>query len=146
MRSGKTELHPYHRFGFYPSGTDAYPLALSYPGKLGGYPRVYVSVGKHASYGSIDECNDGGTFGSDTCIGVNAGVRVAAGTTLNIGSRAVHAASQDCMASSNPSYLYYGAGRTECYWTDKRFQGWIPDSVGGDNSDSYSPKLSTWGF
>jgi hypothetical protein len=76
----------------------------------------------------------------------NASARVAAGAYLNIGSRAQTGTSSDCMASSNPLYQYYGSGRTECYWTTKRFRGWIPYSIGGADSDPYSPILSSMGF
>ena len=35
------------------------------------------------------------------------------------------------VASRDPSYEYYGGGRTECYWAEKMFRGWVPDNIGG---------------
>lgn len=114
---------------------------LFYPLRARGYPRAYVSVGKHANYKSVGDCNSGGFFGTDTCETVNTSVRVEAWPWLNIASRSVHTSSQDCMPTSNPSHPYYGSGRQECYWTERRFRGWFPESVGGADSDPYSPLL-----
>ncbi len=119
---------------------------LVYPSHPGSYPRVYVSEGKHANYAHVYECNGGGTFGTDTCEHVNTAARVVSGASLNIGSRAMHSSSQDCMQSSNPSYQYYGSGRLECYWTEARFRGWIPTWVGGADADPYTAKLESMGF
>jgi hypothetical protein len=133
-------------YGVYGRGTNAYPTALFYPGALGGHPRAYVAQGKHANYSTISECNSGGALGTDVCYDVNAGARVAAASFLNLGSRANHTSAQDCMPSSNPSYQYYGSGRLECYWTNQPFRGWIPLSVGGEDSDGYSDRLADMGF
>jgi hypothetical protein len=133
-------------YGVYTRGTKAYPFALIYPAHAGAYPRAYVAQGKHANYASRNECNSGGAFGTDICESVNTTARVAAGASLNLGSRSNHSASQDCMPSSNPSYEYYGSGRLECYWTQVRFRGWIPINVGGADSDPYSPRLQGMGF
>lgn len=127
----------------YPSD---YPRALYYPSHPGAYPRTYVAEGKHANYASVRECDRGGTAGSDSCDRVNTSARVAAGEYLNVGSSTYQPWTPDCVASSNPSYQYYGAGRLECYWSGARFRGWIPDSVGGDDSDPYGPKLLAHGF
>ena len=49
--------------------------------------------------------------------------------------------------SANPDYEFYGAGRVECYWTWKLFRGWVPDSVGGGDSEAaYTDHLSYFGF
>ena len=58
-----------------------------------------------------------------------------------MGSRAVHSASQDCIASSNP--IYSGNGITECYWTEKRFSGWLG---GQPSAGSYNMRLQGLGF
>ncbi len=89
-------------FNNFVRGTGAYPTALEYPAKLGGYPRAYVSQGKHANYGSQSSCNGGGFLSSDDCRLVNTSVRLYAGSNVNIGSRASHTLLQDCMTSSNP--------------------------------------------
>ncbi|MBP9198415.1 MAG: hypothetical protein KBF47_00290 [Gemmatimonadales bacterium] len=122
-------------------------LYLVYPDKDRGYPRAYVAEGKHANYATRSECNHGGFGNSDTCTSVNTAARVVAGSSAtNLGSRGVHSAAQDCMVSSNPSYIYYGAWRTECFWTVKAFRGWIPDTVGGASSSDYSGILGDLGF
>jgi hypothetical protein len=133
-------------YGYYSRGTSAYPPQLIYPSHAGAYPRAYVSEGKHANYRTAGDCNGGGTLGTDTCEHVNTAMRVAAGEWLNVGSRAHHYSDQDCMPSANSSYEYYGSGRLECYWTIQRFRGWIPITVGGDDSDPYSPRLAAQGF
>lgn len=119
---------------------------LQYPDRPQGYPRAWVSEGKHANYANLQDCNHGGFGAADTCDQVNIFARVVAGVASNLGSRSYHSTGQDCIESSNPSYLYYGSGRTECYWTVKPFQGWIPDSVGGANSSPYSEILEDMGF
>jgi len=132
----------------YLPGAAGYPTALSYPDRLGGYPRSYVSEGKHANYATRGECNAGGTFGTDTCQHVNTGARVAASTWLNIGGRTAHSTGQDCMASGDAAFEYFGAGAMECYWTDTGyFGGWYPSWVGGAvSTPSYSTILSDLGF
>ena len=121
-------------------------VKLYYPNVYRGYPRVYVAVGKHANYATRAECDEGGFGGSDTCYGVNTAARLPAGWILNLGSRPVHTAAQDCMVTTNPAHWYYGSGRTECYWTSKRFRGWVPTNVSGLDSDPYSSQLGTMGF
>lgn len=134
------ELVPYTR------GSGTHPTMLEYPVRQGGYPRVYVSQGKHANYPTRSACNNGGFFDTDTCVQVDKKERVRADFYLNIGSRAAHKASQDCMPSSNPDYQYYGSGRTECYWTSKAFRGWIPPWIGGASSGPYTTPLAAMGF
>jgi hypothetical protein len=137
--------HAYH--APYGRGTNLYPKMLTYPGpKLGSYPRAYVAEGKHANYASQRECNDGGRFGTDTCTHVNTAARVAWGGPYDLGSRAVHTDSQDCKVSRNISYIYYGSGRQECFWSGSDFRGWIPTTIGGGASASYSSELAYEGF
>ena len=124
-----------------------YPI-LTYPGQLGGYPRVWVSQGKHANYANLADCNAGGTLHIDTCNGNNTGARVDASAIYNLGSLTAHTAAQDCVTSRNPSYIYYGSGRKECYWTAVTgFRGWIPTTVGGAEADaSYRSILNAQDF
>lgn len=129
----------------YPPTSEGYP-SIQYPAVLGGYPRVWVAQGKHASYISQSACNAGAKFHADTCVDVDTSVRLSAAQIYNIGSRSSHTAGQDCWVSQDPSYLYYGSGRTECYWTPKVFRGWIPEYVGGMESGVYSTILSEQGF
>jgi len=135
-------------YGIYEQGNQGYP-DLVYPSHPGAYPRAYVAEGKHANYATASECDAGGFLWSDTCEDVNTAARVetfGSGGSLNLGSRAVHSSGQDCMASANPSFEWYGSGRLECYWTDQRFRGWVPTYVAGDDTDPYSPKLADNGF
>ncbi len=110
--------------------TPKYPTALEYPDVLGGYPRSHVAVSKHANYASDAECDAGGFFGFDTCLS-DAVRRISGAGAWNIGSRQVRL--KDCFETWNP--VYQGNGVIECYWTVKRFSGWlgqIPDA--GDYS------------
>lgn len=118
---------------------------LEYPEQPQGYPRAWVAISKHANYATKVEC-EAGNLGFDTCGYNNAATRVAAGGSLNIGSRARHTAAQDSTLSVNPSYVFYGGGRYEAYWTTKDFAGWVPNSVSGARSSPYSTKLAAFGF
>lgn len=129
----------------YAMSAEGYPVVLEYPSHAGTYPKSWVSEGKHANYAHQNECNDGGFLDNDTCVANTVAARVEAGASLNVGSR-LHRL-LDCMPSSNPLYEYYGAGRSECYWTSRNFRGWVPDSVGGgDSGTSYSTILTNLGF
>src|SRR3972149_6604325 len=66
----------YSQHGSYPTyvrvpSSATYPTQLEYPGRLGGYPRAYVSQGKHANYPTTSACNSGGAFNTDTCVSVD---------------------------------------------------------------------------
>lgn len=137
----------YSQHGSYPNfdkGTSAYPTALTYPTKAGGYPRTWVAENKHANYPSQSSCNSGGLFGTDTCVHNNTATRVDASGVWNIGSASDPF--YDCVASRDPSYEYFGLGRTECFWTQKDFRGWVPDSIGGGQAGPYSVVLANQGF
>ncbi|HEU5466878.1 MAG TPA: hypothetical protein VFU75_08305 [Gemmatimonadales bacterium] len=126
--------------------TYSYPPQVSYPSHPGAYPRSWVSEGKHANYENQSSCNSGGFLGVDTCVDNSQAARFQVSSTANLGSRSHHTSSQDCMVSNNPSYEYYAGGRVECYWTIKPFRGWVPDSIGGDQSTDYSDILWARGF
>ena len=133
--------------GWYsPSGASLYPTELYYPGEI----RVGTPgpTWRSASMPTMTPlaCNAGGTLGTDTCDGVAATARVATGSILEHRRRNAHAASQDCMPSSNPSYIYYGMGRLECYWSGTDFRGWTPLSIGGAGASGYSSILALFGF
>lgn len=131
-------------YGVYDRGSAAYPTTLTYPAHAGAFPRAYVSQGQHANYSSASECNAGGAFNTDTCGQVDTPARLVVGAAYNVGSSAVRLI--DCVASRNPAYVYYGSGRQECYWTTRRFRGWIPTTVGGLDSSPYSERLAAEGF
>jgi hypothetical protein len=126
------------------SAPQRYPPQLTYPNKDGGYPRVWIARGKHANYPSQAICDMGGMLAVDTCEGNNTATRLLALATRNLGSR--HAQFADCVSSANPSYMYYGSGRNECFWTSSAFRGWVPLTVGGGSSGMYSAVLAEVGF
>jgi hypothetical protein len=125
----------------YPKTFKGYP-SMEYPAHPGSYPRVYIAEGKHANYDTRQHCNEGGVAGQDTCTRVNTAVRITAPVSQNLGSRGVRWI--DCVYSQNPNYEYYNHPnkRTECYWTTKRFRGWVPNTIGGGDAEDYSIRLS----
>jgi len=131
-------------YGSYDRGSNSYPTMLTYPSHAGSYPRAYVSEGKHANYASTSECNGGGAFGTDTCTEVDTPAQVFVSGAYNVGSGGHHLL--NCVESRDPSYIYYGAGRQECFWTGSDFRGWTPDSVGGASSSPYIDRLNYGGF
>jgi hypothetical protein len=90
---------------------------FEYPGKTGGYPRVYVSRDKHANYVSVGECDDGGYVQMDVCDSMVDNGRVFVGGYRNIGSSTTHLI--DATVSPRPGYP-----STEYYWTGGYFCGW----------------------
>jgi hypothetical protein len=107
-----------------PSGK-LYPSAFFYPGKQGTYPRVWVAQGKHANYASQGSCNSGGTYNSDTCENNNTAVRVEYSSVYNLGSRSNRF--RDCVTSRNPSWQWYGTGKTELLLERRRYvQSMVP--------------------
>ena len=123
-------------YNVYPRLLAAYP-SMNFPAKAGGYPRAFLSLRKHAGYRSDREC-DAGELGIDECA-TDTRVRVAADAALDLGSRAFHTASQDCV----PGRTSATAEQTECYWTDRAFGGWQGRTPKGT---AYSSILSFFGF
>lgn len=132
-------------YGIFKWGPQGYPAALAYPARPGGYPRAFVAVGKHANYGSISACNNGAFAATDDCTHVDTSERIFISAAYNVGSNAVRLI--DCVLSRDPSYVYYGSGKQECYWTSSEFRGWIPTSIGGTAAEpGYGARLSSFGF
>ncbi len=107
---------------------------LLYPEKVGGYPLIYSSEGKHANYVSQSTCNSGGTFGSDTCEGnPNTGTQIRHSEWYNVGSLQANLINPGtCVGAESP----WQPG-TECYWVRGRnFLGWY-DNVTGDPPTPY---------
>ena len=140
---GEASYSQHTSFPMYVSGPKGYP-PMEYPSKPGTYPRVYIAEGKHANYKSLSDCNNGGFAGADTCTQVNTAELITAPAGQNLGSR--NARFIDCVVSQNSAYEYYGSGKQECYWTVKRFRGWVPTTVGGGDAEDYSARLSRFGF
>ena len=122
--------------------------AVQYPEPAGGgYPRAWVAEKKHANYFSQAGCNFGNFqwgVAWDWCADDDASMRLAWSNDWNIGSESHPFVNS--VASRDPSYEYYGGGRTECYWTEKSFRGWVPDAIGGFEVSSYLGKLVHFGF
>lgn len=123
-------------YNVYPRFFSAYP-SMNFPDRKGGYPRAFLALRKHALYRSDTECDDG-ELGLDECR-ADTFQRVAAGSTLNIGSRSGHTASQDCVKSM----VLTTSTAVECYWTVRSFGGWQAKSPKGG---PYSSVLSFFGF
>lgn len=134
----RAQLSTHHEYRIF-SARHGYP-SLYYPEHPGGYPRIWIAFSKHANYESDSACDSGGTLNSDECLS-DTFARVEAGGNLDIGSRASHTSSQDCVGSANP--VYAGNGVTECFWTDRRFTGW---SGASPNAGSYVDRLANLGF
>jgi hypothetical protein len=141
---GEAAYSAHGEYNEYTRGNKAYPPLLTYPDRKGGYPRAWVSMGKHANYATRASCNSGGVLGTDDCSANNAAVRLEWSAYWNLGSSSHPRI--DCVVSRDPSYEYYGSGRQECFWTGSDFAGWVPDNVGGDRASSYGPQLTTAGF
>jgi len=113
----------------YDKATGAFPSAVRYPEKPGGYPRAYVSYNKHANYAGQRECQAGGTLGIDDCPSPLAYARVPAPYYWNVGSSQYPFV--NCVDSRDP--IYQGFNHQECFWTMLRFSGWTglePDCTG----------------
>jgi len=111
----------------------------------GGYPRAWVAEQKHANYFHERDCNSWTDyFGADDCSDDDTSARVDWSAYWNIGSESNPFINQ--VTSRDSSYEYFGGRRTECYWTEKSFRGWVPDSIGGGEAASYLSKLIYWGF
>lgn len=97
------------------------PGKLQYPsGRPLTYPRVWVAKDKHANYRTQGECNAGALWFDDCDDNTTRG-RLRVLKHRNVGSRFVDFF-PSCAASQNP--LYYQNGRTECFYTSRKFEGW----------------------
>jgi hypothetical protein len=124
-----------------------YPASLQYPDKKGGYPRVFVADRKHANYPTDAYCDSHGAIvlGNrteyDNCDSQRNQTRFEVGSDANIGSRSVPFI--DCLATTRTDHPSYGSGRTECYWTVKKFAGWFPAQP-EVSADPYSDHLDAY--
>jgi hypothetical protein len=107
-----------------------FPAAMQYPDKKGGYPRVYVADRKHANYPSDAYCDSHGGIvhdqrtNYDNCDSQRTTMRLEVPSDGNIGSRGTPFI--NCVLTTRSDHPSYGSGRTECYWTVKKFAGWFP--------------------
>ena len=119
------------------------PLEATYPDRPGGYLRVFVSQGKHASFFHAEECRHA-AHGYDRCESLNSLARLAVDWNNNLGSG--WSPFTDCVGAASPAHPYYGSEREECYWQEVPFRGWFPESIGGGQAGAYAAKLAAWGF
>jgi len=130
----------HHGYNSY-DGQGSYPKRLEYPDRVGGRPRSYVAVGKHANYATAADCNAGGTLGIDSC-SVDRFEVVQTGASRNLGSNHVRFA--NCVGSSHP--VFGPLGHQECYWTGATFHGWTGAIGFPEPTSGYMERLSQWFF
>jgi hypothetical protein len=123
-------------YNLYPRLLAAYP-SMNFPDRKGGYPRAFLALRKHALYRSDTECDDG-ELGLDECK-ADTVQRVAAGSSLDLGSRGGHSPVQDCVRST----ILPASTAIECYWTSRPFGGWQGRNP---KAGAYSSVLSFFGF
>ncbi len=116
--------------------------ALQYPdGKYRGYPRVWVSNDKHASYISERACDNGGFLGADDCSSNVDYERILVGRYRNIGS--AQNRFYDCVFSENP-VSYAGV---ECFWNvDWDFCGWDLDRTDCATANAFHLGFNGFGW
>jgi hypothetical protein len=120
---------------------------IDYGDKYGGYPRVWVSEGKHANYVSRGACNSGGTLGSDTCeSNPNVDTRIRYSSLYNVGSAVSNAMNTGTCVTGGLLVQYYPENYgTECYWVRGRsFTGWYQYPWGERPTDYYSILMMTF--
>jgi hypothetical protein len=111
---------------------------LEYPDKYGGYPRVWVSQGKHANYLSRHHCDAHGAPG-DTCNGnsLSAETRLRSSDYYNLGSIQHHLL--NCVNGGALVSIYPEAYSQECFWEpNTRFEGWQPYRLNTEHGTSTS--------
>jgi hypothetical protein len=114
-------------------------VGFEYPGRVGGFPRVWVADGKHANYPTKSYCDGHGgeapggiILSTDSCSNPRTEARVTVGTTLNVGSDSHRLA--DCVTANNPNHPAYALQIQECFWsTGRNFFGWF-----NFNNNTYS--------
>jgi hypothetical protein len=134
----RARLSQHGNLNSFGAGPKGYPAQFVYPGQRGGYPRVFVAVGKHANYASDWACDNGAHLDYDEC-NSDTTARVAVTANGDVGSSMYHRL--DCVLSANP---LYSMNPPECYWTGARFGGW--QSGAQPSADPYGPLLTANGF
>ena len=91
--------------------------------QIGGAPRVWVALYKHANYPSVARCQNGDL--ADNCEGNAVETKVRTGSPYNLGSvQANFINPGSCVAGGALVQYYPSDYRIECYWTSNRFAGW----------------------
>lgn len=123
-------------------GTEWAFFNIEFPDKYQGYPRFWVSEGKHANYVTRSRCNNA-AFLQDDCPSPITTWRVGTSSGWNIGSRTHPAADvpfgsfgnrYTCVRSRNDLWRNLGIlPGTECFWDESVFfAGWrsVPGVTG----------------
>ena len=107
---------------------------------------MWIAEKKHANYFSRAGCNHSNSYvlTYDWCGDDDTSIRLAWSDSWNIGS--ISHPFVNGVVSRDSSYEFYGGGRTECYWSDIDFRGWVPDNIGGWEATPYVYKLLYFGF
>lgn len=110
---------------------------FEYPaGRPLSYPRVYLSLEKHANYRSAAACGAGAFLNGDSCDSVVDVGRFFVIRDHNVGS--LHAPLIDCVPSTQADVsIYHGV---ECFWTGSAFRGW---QVGAAGASAYRKPLTS---
>jgi hypothetical protein len=96
---------------------------LQWADKVGGYPKIYVALYKHANYPSRSTCE--GSYLPDNCMNITIQTRVRAAPLYNLGSRQHNLINQgSCVMGGELLQYYPELYRQECYWTYDNFRGW----------------------
>jgi hypothetical protein len=112
----------------------SYGAGFEYPsGRSLSFPRVYISMNKHANYHTGSDCENGGAFWTDTCAGGTDAGRFKVWQDHNIGSG--HHPLIDCVQSQAGNPALTG---TECFWSGSQFAGWHANVEG---TSGYSNEL-----
>jgi hypothetical protein len=125
-----------------------------FPGKINGYPRIWVSFNKHANYKSKSHC-EGTVYllgQRDDCSYTSVKeVRPVVTMSNNLGSRSYPLADNHSLNSPASNYScmvsvgrFAGNERQECFWATGTFYGWHPTPYLG--ATGYSSELAYMGF
>lgn len=102
------------------SNSSTWGRSFQWPsGRRYSYPRVWISINKHANYRSEGDCDNGGVLLGifEACTSLRDQGRFRVWSSNNIGS--AHRPMKDCVASMKNS-----ASPKECFWTGADFGGW----------------------
>jgi len=130
------------------------PQHLDYPEDYRWYPRIHVSVNKHANYPSDSSC-DSGQIGAEDCPSPSVTWRVPVAQAWNVGSWEQPAPDNPhnawgnaytCVQSRDEQQrVLFGRSDKECFWDNGPvdFGAWMPVVTG---VTSYSVILEAFGF
>ncbi len=142
LKAAHLSQHTYWGYAGSDLGDPNSSAAMEYPGRTGGYPRVWAAKFKHANYVSRSSCQAGGFLGADDCdaLNVSAQWRFPVYSNHNLGSwdhRFV-----DCVSAQ-----FRSGWHSECMWaTSGKFQGWMYEPDPDKGGEPHGSKLQIFGF